>query len=84
VYSLGVVAFEMLTGRKPYVAESAGAVLLSHLQDPVPDPRDLVPDLDPGTAFAVMIALSKSATARFGTAGELYQGLRTSSIPIGS
>lgn len=83
VYSLGVVTFEMLTGRKPYNADSAGAVLLSHLQDPVPDPRTLVPEMDSSTAYAIMIALSKNANARYATAGEFYQGLRMSSMTVG-
>ena len=43
VYSLGVVAFECLAGRRPFVAETAVATALMHLREPVPDLPDDVP-----------------------------------------
>jgi eukaryotic-like serine/threonine-protein kinase len=71
IYSLGVMAYQMLTGELPYKGTNAGQVLISHLQAPIPDPQDLVPDLPSNVALALMQALSKKPEDRPATAGEL-------------
>ena len=45
IYSLGVVLYEMVTGRVPFEAETPLAVLLKHVNDPLPLPRQVKPDL---------------------------------------
>ncbi len=73
VYSLGVVAFECLAGRRPFVAESAVATALAHLREPVPDlPADVPADL----AAVVRKAMSKSPEDRFADGTELAAALR--------
>ena len=73
VYSLGVVAFECLAGRRPYVAESAVATALAHLREPVPElPDDVPADL----AAVVRRAMAKSPEDRFADATELAAALR--------
>lgn len=62
VYSLGVVAFECLTGRRPFEAETPVATALAHLQQPVPPLPDTVP---PALAAVVTRALAKDPAARF-------------------
>ncbi len=67
VYSLGVVAFECLAGRKPFVADSAVATALAHLRDPVPD----LPASVPGDLAAVVRrALSKAPEDRYSDGAE--------------
>ncbi|WP_447644235.1 serine/threonine-protein kinase [Nocardioides zeae] len=73
VYSLGVVAFECLAGRRPFVAETAVATALAHLRDPVPDLPGNVP---PGLASVVRRALSKKPEERFADGAELARALR--------
>ena len=73
VYSLGVVAFECLAGRRPYVAENAVATALAHLREPVPDlPDDVPSDL----AAVVRRALAKSPEDRFPDAAAFAAALR--------
>ena len=73
VYSLGVVAFECLAGRRPYVAETAVATALAHLREPVPElPDDVPADL----AAVVRRAMAKSPEERFTDATELAAALR--------
>ena len=62
VYSLGVVAFECLAGRRPFEADSPVATALAHLRDPIPDlPDDVPADL----AAVVRRALAKDPAERF-------------------
>src|SRR5690349_9065847 len=45
LYSLGVVVYEMLTGEQPYTADTPMQVVIKHITDPVPNPRDVIKDL---------------------------------------
>jgi tRNA A-37 threonylcarbamoyl transferase component Bud32 len=76
VYSLGVVAFQMLTGKLPFTASNPGALLIAHLQQPAPDPRSLQPDLSEEVAAAVLKALEKDPAKRFVSAGAMAKAIR--------
>lgn len=78
VYSLGVMVYQMLTGQLPFTGESPGAVLMAHLQQTIPDPRALRPDLPARYAEAIQRALAKDPAQRCPTAGELATGLASS------
>jgi len=75
LYSLGVVLFESLTGRPPFHAASAAAVLDMQQHAPAPDLRKLRRDVPRVLSDAVMKALSKAREARWQTAGEMRQAL---------
>jgi beta-lactam-binding protein with PASTA domain/tRNA A-37 threonylcarbamoyl transferase component Bud32 len=76
LYSLGVVLFEMLTGRRPYVAETALGVAMGHLNAAVPDPATYGVPITPALRDVVMKLLQKDPAARFQTAGEALAALR--------
>lgn len=64
VYSLGVVAFEMLTGRAPFTDTNPMALLAAHIKDAPPPVRSLRPDLDPAFAGLVDRCLAKDPAQR--------------------
>ena len=75
IYSLGVVFYEMLTGRKPYEADTPAAVLLKQASDPLPNPRDYVPDLPYQAEHVLLRALAKKPEDRFANMGEFATSL---------
>jgi serine/threonine protein kinase len=64
-YSLGVVAFELLTGKRPYKGETVAQVLRGHLLDRAPDVREFRPDCPTALATALNRMLSKQAGDRY-------------------
>jgi eukaryotic-like serine/threonine-protein kinase len=65
LYSLGCVLFEAVTGETPYHGGNAVAIATQHVSAPVPDPRELRPDLPAQAAALIMRALRKQPDARF-------------------
>ena len=74
VYSLGVVCYEMLTGRIPFVGETP-AVLHAHAYETPPPLRRWEPSIPSGVEDAVLRALSKEKDDRYQRAGELAKAL---------
>jgi serine/threonine protein kinase len=56
IYSLGIVLYEMVTGRKPYIADTPMAVVLKQMTDPLPRPTEFVPDLPEGVEHILLKA----------------------------
>lgn len=75
VYALGVMAFEMLTGKLPYDLMNAGAILMAHMSTPIPDPRVLRPDLSERHVAAITRAMAKDREHRYATAEEFAKAL---------
>jgi serine/threonine protein kinase/Tol biopolymer transport system component len=65
LYSLGVVLYEMVTGRKPYTAETPAAILLKQANEPLPRPRHFVPDLPERVEKIILKALAKKPENRY-------------------
>lgn len=64
-YSLGIVAYEMLTGKKPFDGGTYAEIITQHLFEPPPDIRTVRPDIPANVADAVMKMMAKEASARF-------------------
>lgn len=76
VYALGVVVYEMLTGRMPFKADTPLAMLVARLQQaPIP-PRDFRHDLPLSVEDVIMKALARKPEARYPSAGELVMALK--------
>jgi eukaryotic-like serine/threonine-protein kinase len=75
IYSLGVVFYELVTGRKPYTADTPNAIMLKHFSDPLPRPRQLRADLPEEVEHVVFSALAKEAGSRYGSMGEFAVAL---------
>lgn len=71
IYAMGVVIYEMVTGRLPFDAETPFAVLMKHLTEPLPLPRQLRPDLPEEVERVILKALAKNPADRFQTMRDL-------------
>ncbi len=75
LYSVGVVLFEMLTGRVPFTGEVPLAIANQHVGTPAPPVRELNPAVPVSLARAVERALSKQPSQRYGSAAEMKAAL---------
>ena len=77
LYSVGVMLYELLAGRPPFVAESYLALVTQHLQAPPPDLSVTRPDLPRAMVNAIHRALAKDPDQRFRSADEFVRALPT-------
>lgn len=78
IYSVGVMLFELLTETLPFVADTPTNVVLRHIQDPIPDPRDVAPQraIPAPLAEVTMRALAKKPCDRFQDATEMSTAMQ--------
>ena len=84
VYSLGVVLFELLTGRVPFTGESFVSVAMQHVSEPPPSVLDVRPDVPMRVANAVGRALEKDPRARFASMHDFASELEACLAALGS
>ena len=87
IYSLGVILYEMASGHTPYSAETPMAVVIKHINDPLPPPRTVNPALPEAVERVILKALAKQPQDRYETAGNFVRALQsaipdTAAIPI--
>lgn len=75
IYSVGVMLYEMLTGKLPFVADNAVSVALMQLQAKPVMPRELNPSIPRGLEQITMKAMEKNPVDRFQSAGEMLDDL---------
>jgi tRNA A-37 threonylcarbamoyl transferase component Bud32 len=75
-YALGVVAFELLTGRRPYAADTPLTEAFAHVSAPIPSATAITPALPAAVDAVLERALAKEAADRPGSCTELVAGIR--------
>ena len=76
LYSLGVVMYEMVTGKVPFDADTPVSVALKHMQEEPEEPIEVNPNLPTAVNKIIMRALKKDTTLRYQTASEMLIDLR--------
>jgi serine/threonine protein kinase len=76
IYSLGVLMFELVTGKLPFTADTAVAMGILHTQETPPPPRMLEPSVPQWLNRIILKCLEKRREDRFPTAGDLAADLR--------
>ncbi len=76
IYSLGIVVYEMVTGRVPYDAESAITIAIMHIQKMVTAPKEIITDIPGNINQVILKAMQKEPIKRYQTAKEMAEILR--------
>jgi serine/threonine protein kinase len=82
IYSLGVVAYEMATGRPPFMGNTVQAIQLKHLNEAPPSPRKLNPSLPKAVEEILLKALAKERDKRYASASQMAQDFQ-GVLPVG-
>ncbi len=75
LYSLGIVFYEMVTGKVPFDAESPVALAMKHIQEQIVPPRRHVESIPEAVEQIILKAVQKDSAERYGTAGEMLEDL---------
>ncbi|WP_291634857.1 Stk1 family PASTA domain-containing Ser/Thr kinase [Clostridium sp.] len=71
IYSLGIVMYEMVTGKVPYNADSAISIAMMHIQEPVIPPKEIIEGIPENVNQVILKAMEKSPIKRYQTASEM-------------
>ncbi len=77
IYSIGVILFELCTGRVPFPARNLTEAVKFHTQQPPPAPRSIKADLPPAVEQVILKALQKDPAQRYPTAGDMAEALES-------
>ncbi len=75
LYALGVIAFELLTGRQPYEGSTLMELMTKHITEPIPRILDFNSHLSPACQQVIQKAMAKNPNDRYDTAGEMVAAL---------
>ena len=77
IYSMGILMYELLTGKLPYRGDNAVEIALKHLKEPLPSIREELPDLPQSVENIILKSAAKNPKNRYNDAREMYEDLKT-------
>ncbi len=77
IYSMGILMYELLTGKLPYKGDNAVEIALKHLKEAFPSVRDELPDIPQSVENIILKATAKNPKNRYADAKEMYNDLKT-------
>jgi serine/threonine protein kinase len=75
IYSLGIVLFELLTGKAPFIADTPMGTIVKHITEPLPMPRQVNPNIPKDVENIILKAAAKELDERFQSAGEMAEAM---------
>lgn len=84
IYGLGVIIYQMLSGRQPYNADTPMGVVVKHITEPVPEILNYLPSLPDGVDVVIKTAMSKNKDKRYPTATDLARALNVAVFGVES
>ena len=77
VYSMGILMYELISGKLPYKGDNAVEIALKHLKEPFPSIKDEMPEIPQSVENIILKATAKNPKNRYTDAREMYNDLRT-------
>ena len=77
IYSMGILMYELLTGKLPYHGDNAVEIALKHLKEPLPSIREELPSIPQSVENIIIKATAKNPKNRYADAKEMYEDLKT-------
>lgn len=77
IYSVGIMLYEMVTGKKPYDADTPVAIALKHMQDKCVPPRDITPSIPEALEEVILHAMERDPARRYQSAAEMLKDIDT-------
>ncbi len=81
IYSLGIILYEMLSGKRPYESESMARIIVMQLTAPVPSVVEANPDVTPGLDAIIRKAMAKDPKERYATAEAMVKDVQGLLLP---
>lgn len=77
IYSIGILFYELLTGKLPFKGENAVEIALKHLKEPLPSIREEIPNIPQSVENVIIKATAKNPKNRYNDAREMHEDLKT-------
>lgn len=77
IYSMGILMYELLTGKLPFKGDNAVEIALKHLKEPMPSIRDEIPEIPQSVENIILKATAKNPKNRYADAREMHEDLKT-------
>lgn len=82
IYSLGILMFELLTGKLPFKGENAVEIAIKQMKEPIPSVIEINPNIPQSVENIILRACAKNPRNRYDSAAEMYEDIKTSLDPL--